>query len=45
MTAPRSVNGHTVISCNYEFTFHSTANTKVGVDNPIIGKAVVKFSR
>jgi len=39
------VNGQTVVSCNYEFTSHSTAHTKFGVDKPIVGKAVVKFSR
>jgi len=25
MTAPRSMNVQTVVSCNYEFTSHSTA--------------------
>jgi len=45
MTAPRSMNGQTVVSYNYEFTSHSTTHTKVGVDNPIVGKAVVNFSR
>jgi len=45
MTAPRSMNGQIVVSCNYEFTSHSTAHTKVGVDNPIVSKAVVKFPK
>jgi len=37
--------GQTVVSCNYKFTPHSTAHTKVGVDNPIEGKGVVMFSK
>jgi hypothetical protein len=45
MTTPRSMNGQTGVSCNYEFTSHSTAHTKVDVDNPIVGKALVKFSK
>jgi hypothetical protein len=39
------MNGQIVVRWNYEFTSHSTAHTKVGVDNPIVGKAVVKFSK
>lgn len=40
--APRSMNGQNVVRCNYEFASQSTAH---GVDNPIVGKAVVTFSK
>jgi hypothetical protein len=39
------MNGQNVVRCNYEFTSQSTAHTKVGVDNPIVGEAVVTFSK
>jgi hypothetical protein len=39
------MNWQTVVSGNYEFTSHSTAHKKSGVDNSILGKAVVKFSK
>jgi hypothetical protein len=43
MRAPRSMNGLTVVSSNYEFISQSTVHKKVGVDSPIVGTAVVKF--